>query len=145
MDHRENCIFCKIVNKEIPARVVAENDLAIAFLDVNPVADGHTLVIPKKHHLDMSTCFKADMKAVWDLAQDVSRVIEETKLNPWGFNYLSNQGSVAGQEVMHFHVHVIPKYSKDSGFIFKSENVQVGNIDDTFDRILKKSKKYFKK
>lgn len=145
MATNKDCIFCKIINHEIPAKIIAENDLALAFLDVSPIADGHTLVIPKNHHIDMGTCFKVDLKAVWDLAQDVSRILEETKLKPWGFNYLSNQGSIAGQEVMHFHVHVIPKYQKHSGFTFSKENVIIEPVEDVYDVVLKKSTKYIKK
>ncbi|MGL4952047.1 MAG: HIT domain-containing protein, partial [Mycoplasma sp.] len=112
---------------------------------VNPISDGHTLVIPKNHHLDLSTCYKADNKAVWDLVQDVSRMLESTKLNPWAFNFLSNQGKIAGQEVNHFHVHIIPKYDDKHGFAFNAKDVQVENIEDTFDIIFKKTKKYIKK
>ncbi|MGL4950299.1 MAG: HIT family protein [Mycoplasma sp.] len=145
MSQKENCIFCKIVNGEIPAKIVGENDLAIAFLDVNPISDGHTLVIPKQHHLDMGTCFKADLRAVWDLAQDVARTLESTKLNPWAFNYLSNQGKIAGQEVFHFHVHVIPKYDEKSGFTFSANKAITENVDDVYDMIFKKIKKFNKK
>lgn len=141
----KDCIFCKIVNKEIPTKIIAENNLALAFLDVSPISDGHTLVIPKNHHLDMGTCFKLDLKAVWDLAQDAGRLIEESKLKPWGFNYLSNQGSIAGQEVNHFHVHVIPKYQKNSGFKFGKENVDVQDVQDVYDLIERKIKKSTKK
>lgn len=82
MSQVKDCIFCKIINKEIPAKIIAENELALAFLDVNPIADGHTLIIPKNHHLDLGTCFKKDLVAVWDLAQDVARLIESSKLAP---------------------------------------------------------------
>lgn len=142
MSQVKDCIFCKIINKEIPAKIIAENELALAFLDVNPIADGHTLIIPKNHHLDLGTCFKKDLVAVWDLAQDVSRLIESSKLAPWGFNYLSNQAKIAGQEVMHFHVHVIPKYEKNRGFAFSQKDVQCQALEETYEILFKKMKKH---
>lgn len=121
------CIFCKIINKEIKSFIVAENDLALAFLDVNPISDGHTLIIPKKHTCDLNTCDRNSLGAVFELAQEVARNIEASSLNPWGFNFLSNQGNIAGQEVLHFHVHVIPKYAKNKGFAF---NVSKDTLQD---------------
>ncbi len=118
----KDCIFCKIVNKEIPAKIVAENTHAIAFLDAFPVSDGHVLVIPKEHYPDLGLCSEVALIDVIKLVKQVSNQIEDTKkLDPWGFNYLSNQGKIAGQEVMHFHMHIIPKYTKDKGFIFSNE------------------------
>lgn len=112
-----DCIFCKIVKKEINAYIVAENDNAIAFLDVQPVSNGHTLVIPKNHHQDLSTTPLTILNSVIQLTQFVSKIIEKNKkLDCWGINYLSNQGKIAGQEINHFHIHIIPKYAVNEGF-----------------------------
>lgn len=122
----KDCIFCKIINKEISAKIIAENDNAIAFLDAFPVTDGHVLVIPKKHYQDLGLCDEKSLIDVIKLVKQVSNDIEcAKKLNPWGFNYLSNQGKIAGQEVMHFHMHIIPKYTKNKGFVFKNEKDQL--------------------
>lgn len=123
-----NCIFCKIVNSEIDAYIVGENKHAIAFLDVNPISNGHTLVIPKKHTCDLNTCDKESLMGVFQLVQDVSRNIEASKLKPWGINYLSNQGNTAGQEVLHFHVHIIPKYAKNKGFYFRADKDETDDL-----------------
>ncbi len=119
-----DCIFCKIISGEIPSYKLCENDHAIAFLDVNPAAEGHTLVIPKKHCLDLSICDQESLQGVIMLVQHVSRVLQRSKkLDVWGINYLSNQGKIAGQVVNHFHMHVIPKYSVNEGLKITTENV----------------------
>lgn len=139
----KDCVFCKIINGEINAKIVAENERAIAFLDAFPVSDGHVLVIPKKHFIDLGLCDEDYLVDVIKLAKKVSNNIEDCKkLNPWGFNYLSNQGKIAGQEIMHFHLHVIPKYIKDKGFVFRNEkdNLQY-TLDETQKLILSPNKK----
>lgn len=134
-----NCIFCKIINKEIESNIILENEKAIAFLDMNPVTSGHILVIPKKHCVDLTVCFKEDLNAVLELVQKVSRLLESSKLAPFGMNFLSNQGEIAGQVVKHFHMHVIPKYNKDKGFVFQKV------IDEQSDQDLEAVKKILKK
>ncbi len=137
----KDCIFCKIVNKEIPAKVIAENERAIAFLDAFPISDGHVLVIPKKHYADLGLCDEASLVDVIKLVKQVSNDIEDTKkLDPWGFNYLSNQGKIAGQEVMHFHMHIIPKYEKDKGFMFRNEKGALNYTTEEVYEFLTKSK-----
>lgn len=75
----KDCIFCKIVNKEIPAKIVAENTHAIAFLDAFPVSDGHVLVIPKEHYPDLGLCSEVALIDVIKLVKQVSNQIEDTK------------------------------------------------------------------
>jgi histidine triad (HIT) family protein len=76
------CIFCKIVNKEIPAKIIAENKGAIAFLDVNPVSDGHTIIIPKKHFMNLSQCSDEYLADVINLTKIVSKNIQDSFLKP---------------------------------------------------------------
>ena len=144
MVKNSECIFCKIANKEIPAKMIVENDYAVAFLDADPVTDGHTLIIPKLHCENFSTCNDKYMVGVSLLAKEIAKKLILSPLKPWGFNFLSNEQSIAGQEVKHFHLHVIPKYEKGIGFnIGKVQNIvkpkNIRNINETFD-ILKKSK-----
>jgi len=136
-----NCLFCKILSGELDVNIVAEDERVIAFLDAFPISDGHTLVIPKKHTCDLGTCNQEDLLAVFAMVQKVSRIIEASKLKPWGFNYLSNQGKVAGQEVLHFHVHIIPKYIQAEGFLFSAKKVNLLQLSEIA-RILAKNKKY---
>jgi len=103
-----DCIFCKIINKEIPSKVVAENDKAIAFLDVNPVAKGHTLVIPKKHFANFSSTPIEYQSAVIELAQKIGKDLLANGAK--GINYVSHENEAAGQVVFHYHLHVIPVY-----------------------------------
>ncbi len=134
-----DCIFCKIINKEIPARIVADNKNAIAFLDVAPCSDGHTLIIPKKHYKNLSSTPKEVLADVMSLAKDVVEIIEKTNLHPYGYNYLSNEGDVAGQLVFHFHLHVIPKYGKNEGFYTACTNKQLLPITEVYEKIKKVS------
>jgi histidine triad (HIT) family protein len=135
-----NCIFCDILDKKIPAKIIAENDGAIAFLDVQPISDGHTIVIPKKHHKNLSECSAEDLNYVTSLVKEVANILMFSKLKPWGFNYISNEGSVAGQEVMHFHMHVIPKYAKREGLSLTMGAHCVEDIETTYKHIMKAAK-----
>ncbi|MDR2821731.1 MAG: HIT family protein [Mycoplasmataceae bacterium] len=132
-----DCIFCKIINKEIPAKIIAENENAIAFLDIEPCSDGHTLVVPKKHYKNFSSTPKEVLADVMSLAKDVVAIIERTSLHPYGYNYLSNEGDVAGQFVFHFHLHIIPKYGKNEGFTVAYVNKQLLPTQEVYEKIKK--------
>lgn len=132
-----SCIFCDIVKGCVPCKIVAQNEHAIAFLDVNPMSDGHTIVIPKKHYKAWSEVPQLELSFVTSLVKDVAEIITISKLKPWGFNYLSNEGNIAGQEVMHFHIHVIPKYGKNEGFKIAMGTRFIDDIDFVHEKILK--------
>lgn len=107
------CVFCMIVAGEIPSRQVYADDKAIAFLDINPWHVGHTLVVPRRHVDDLL----ADEDALAEIAPAISataRLLADT-LATDGMNMLSNNGMVAGQEVFHFHVHLVPRFSHRPG------------------------------
>ena len=105
-----DCIFCKIINGDIPCYKVYEDDLILAFLDINPVNPGHTLIIPKEHTLDITTIDNNTLIKIIDKSKDIAKILIN-KLNATGFSLTQNNGSV--QEVKHFHLHVIPKYNKN--------------------------------
>ena len=108
----ENCLFCGIVAGSIPSTQVAENDRAIAFMDINPATPGHLLVLPRAHSTDLRTADAEDLTAATLLAQSlVGRVIE--RLGVDGANLLSCVGEAAWQSVFHTHLHVIPRYQDD--------------------------------
>ncbi len=111
----ENCLFCKIINLEIPAKKIAENEGAIAFLDISPISYGHTLIIPKKHYKNLIETTNEDLNFVFSLAKEVCNKLEKLNINISGFNFLSNMNESAGQVIMHFHLHIIPKYLDGSG------------------------------
>jgi histidine triad (HIT) family protein len=108
----ENCIFCGIVAGDIPSTQVAENERAIAFMDINPATRGHLLVVPRAHSTDLREASAEDLTAATLLAQSlVSRVID--RLDADGANLLSCIGADAWQSVFHTHLHVIPRYKSD--------------------------------
>lgn len=102
-----DCIFCKIVNGEIPSYKIYEDDDVLAFLDINPVSVGHTLVIPKKHTLDVMEIDDDILIKIINKGKDIAKLMN-VKLGTSGFTLVQNNGSV--QEVKHFHLHVIPRY-----------------------------------
>ena len=97
-----NCIFCKIVNQEIPSNKVLENEDFLAFHDINPSAPIHILIIPKKHIKNFA---EADENTIAKLSAFTKKVTE--KLNITDYRIITNNGENAGQEVFHFHIHLI--------------------------------------
>ena len=103
------CVFCRIVRKEAPASIIYEDDLALAFLDIRPLNEGHTLVIPKAHH-----------ETVYDISEDlnahISKIVKKiavavkNAMKADGITIIQQNGHAAGQEVFHLHVHVVPRY-----------------------------------
>ncbi len=121
----DDCIFCKIVNKELPSHVVYEDELTLAILDIFPASEGHTLVIPKKHYLNFTDVPEQELKALAVTSQRVLKAILKSEILPQGANVLTNHGEVAGQDVMHFHWHLIPRFTSDSlGKVFNREFAQ---------------------
>jgi histidine triad (HIT) family protein len=107
-----DCIFCKVVAGEIPATLVAEDERAIAFMDISPATRGHTLVIPREHSTDLTVVGAEDLAACAVLAQRVAgRQLEV--LGADGVNLLNSCRPAAWQTVFHFHIHVIPRYDGD--------------------------------
>lgn len=108
----DNCIFCKIANGEIPSATVYEDETFRAILDLSPAAKGHTLILPKAHAANLfelpdETAAKALM-----LAKKLGAVLKEG-LHADGLNVVQNNGEAAGQTVLHFHMHLIPRYKDD--------------------------------
>jgi histidine triad (HIT) family protein len=109
-----DCIFCSIVDGEIPARTVHETDEVLAFLDANPLEPGHALVIPKSHHERLDD-LPADLAAsVWQTVSDLGPRVEFA-VGADGMTVAVNDGAAAGQEVPHVHVHLVPRRQGDGG------------------------------
>lgn len=105
----EDCLFCGIVAGTIPARTVAETDLALAFMDINPASDGHLLVIPKRHSKDLLEIDEEDLAACSALSKQMAaRMVD--RLDADGVNLLNCCGADAWQSVFHFHFHVLPRF-----------------------------------
>ncbi|WP_027063102.1 HIT family protein [Mesoplasma seiffertii] len=120
-----DCLFCKIINQEIPSYKIYENEFVYAFLDINPAADGHTLVIPKNHSKDFSEASKEDIIEVVKSKQEIVKLLNKN-LAPAGYNFIANQNGIAGQMVFHYHEHIIPKYKETEGYAhgIKTVNIQ---------------------
>ena len=131
----DDCIFCSIVAGDIPARTVHETDEVIAFLDANPLARGHTLVIPKAHakHIgDLNeTASGALFAAVTELTPRIQSAVDAD-----GANVGINDGEAAGQEVPHAHVHIIPRFEGDGGAPIHAVGGKRPNLsDDELDEV----------
>ncbi|MCH5171270.1 MAG: HIT family protein [Erysipelotrichales bacterium] len=123
-----NCIFCKIVNGDIPCAKIYEDDDVLAFLDISQTTVGHTLVISKKHYDNFLATPKDIMHKVMNIAQTIGQS-QITNLHAKGVNILTNCYQAAGQTVMHFHVHVIPRYENNDGLVIDfKENKLLGEI-----------------
>ena len=109
-----DCIFCSIVDGEIPGRVVHETDDAIAFLDANPLARGHTLVIPKEHHERLDDVPADEATELYSTLHEVVPAVEDAVDAP-ATTVAFNNGEAAGQEVPHVHAHVVPRFEGDGG------------------------------
>lgn len=109
-----SCIFCKIGKKEIPAHILYEDNNAVAFLDLKPHAQGHTVVIPKKHGVTVFDFTNGEIK---ELMGDIPKVMKKIQdaLHPDGFNVGWNHNSAGGQVVPHLHIHIFPRYNGDGG------------------------------
>ena len=106
------CIFCDIIEGKIPSSKIYEDEQVIAFLDLSQVTKGHTLVVPKTHYDNFLTCDPNVLAHLMKTAQMLgSHIMEKTHAN--GMNILSNVNEAAGQSVMHFHVHLIPRYDEN--------------------------------
>src|SRR6478672_677202 len=108
----DDCLFCRIVRGDIPARIVREDERTVAFMDINPATRGHCLVIPRAHAADVTEIDADDLAACALAAQDLAgRALD--RLGADGVNLMNSCRSAAWQTVFHFHVHVIPRYAGD--------------------------------
>lgn len=107
-----DCIFCRIVAGEAPARKLDEDEATLAFMDINPATDGHCLVIPKRHAPDVWTLPEEDGVAVWRAVRRLAGAVR-AGLRADGLNILQSNGRAALQTVFHYHVHLIPRYVGD--------------------------------
>ncbi len=110
----EECVFCKIVSKELPSSVVYEDEKYIAFLDNSPFSEGHTLVCPKSHGETVWDMTESEIGGLFALASRISRAVVSA-VDADGFRFVQNNGEAANQVVAHVHVHTIPVKLEDKG------------------------------
>lgn len=123
----DDCIFCKIIEGDIPSAKVYEDEHVLAFLDISQVTKGHTLVIPKKH---VKNIYETPSEVASELFARVPRIANAIKaaFQPVGMNLLNNNEAPADQSVFHLHIHLIPRYGEGDGF---SSNWKVHTDDYT--------------
>ncbi|KXA92298.1 hypothetical protein AKJ64_03515 [candidate division MSBL1 archaeon SCGC-AAA259E17] len=138
----ENCIFCKIVNGEVESEKIHETANVISFLDVNPRAPGHTLVIPKEH-VEVLTELEDEVACdIFKVTKKVEKLLKES-LDADAFTIGINDGRAAGQEIPHLHINVLPRFEGDGGKPIHSviENPLREKISKTAEKIRKTSNK----
>ncbi|MCA0969665.1 HIT family protein [Halobacillus litoralis] len=130
MNQDKDCIFCKIVNGDIPSAKVYEDEDVYAFLDISQVTKGHTLVIPKEHCKDIYHTESEVAEKLFSRVPKIAKAIKSA-YQPIGLNTLNNNEEPAGQSVFHLHIHLIPRYDENDGFGAKWEvNSDAYSTDD---------------
>lgn len=122
-----DCIFCKIINGEIPSEKVYEDDKVFAFMDINPLNDGHVLIIPKSHAGTIHEIGEDDFLAVMSATHKLAAAVRKA-LNPDGINLLQLNGKAANQVIPHLHVHIVPRWSGD-GLTVSQWEIVAGNME----------------
>jgi len=127
----DNCIFCKIINGEIPSYTVYEDDIIKVFLDINPNTNGHMLIIPKKHYLDINDINDKTMSHINRIQKEMYKLVQE-KLGASGCTYAQNNG--IAQDVKHYHMHLMPRFKND-GWKNVYDKTQIKKIEDIYNKL----------
>jgi len=130
------CLFCKIAKHDIGSFVVYEDQNYLAFLDINPVSLGHTLIMPKTHYDDFTECPSLIIKDIHTIALHLIKHYDET-IMPKGYNFLSNAKAVSGQSIDHIHFHLVPRYSDQDGYDLKFHTIESAKPNETLCQTLK--------
>ena len=133
----DDCVFCKMVTGQIPVTKIYEDEIVLGFLDIGPVSDGHTLVIPKQHFETLHVCPSELLCQVGSRIGRIAKAVA-TGMNSEGYNVLCNNGRAAGQLVGHLHFHIIPRNTGDGLFkCWPSYRYQEGRAETIAARIRK--------
>jgi histidine triad (HIT) family protein len=124
----EDCLFCKIIRGEVPCFKVFENDKVLAFEDINPISEGHTLLIPKRHAENLWEIPDDDLVAVHLASKKVIQALKES-LKPSGVACVQLNGRGVNQVVMHYHLHLIPRGAEDPELPVSTWEIRQGNMD----------------
>lgn len=126
-----DCIFCKINNGEIPSYTVYEDEIVRVMLDISPVSNGHMLIIPKAHYTNLEDISLDTLTHIMDVAKKMYSLLKE-KLNVDGITLCQNNDY--GQEVKHYHLHLIPRYKSDN--IKMNSNLKKDLVEDIYNKII---------
>ena len=131
-----DCIFCKIIKGEIPSSMVFDDEKVVAFLDINPVHKGHTLVIPKEHYENLIKTPDEIVGEIWKVTKKIGKAVKEA-IQADGINFGVNNGKAAGQEVFHTHIHIIPRFEGDELSNWpRGEGYREGEMENTGKKII---------
>ncbi|MFZ5365128.1 MAG: HIT family protein [Patescibacteria group bacterium] len=128
------CVFCKIVNNEIPGQKVYENDFVAAFLDINPVNPGHVLVVPKNHIESLLAASNEELSHLIIAVKTVAKAVLAA-LNYEAFNLELNNGAIAGQVVNHLHFHIVPRKEGDGLTHWPGQQYREGEMEAVAEKI----------
>ena len=132
-----DCPFCKITVKELDAKIISETETTIAFLDINPVLPGHSLVIPKAHYINVSDAPAGILADLMAHAKETANLLVKA-LDAAGFNIVNANGKSAQQSVFHLHFHIVPRFVNDGKNIwFHGERTGGKNIEQVYAKILR--------
>jgi len=123
-----DCIFCKIVSGEIPSVKVYDDDRVLAFMDINPISEGHLLIIPKAHAASIYEITEDDFLSVMSVTHKLAAAVKKA-LNPDGINLLQLNGRAANQVVPHLHMHIVPRWSGD-GLTISQWDMVAGDMEN---------------
>lgn len=126
-----DCLFCKIISGEIPSNTIYDDDLVKAFLDISPKSNGHLLVVPKKHYTNIEDIDLETLKHINIVAKNLYVILKE-KLKCEGLTLIQNNG--LGQEVKHYHLHLIPRYTNDDIKLISNEKM-IDDIEETMEKL----------
>lgn len=129
-----SCIFCKIINGEIPSYKVYEDEQTLAFLDINPVNSGHTLVVPKKHYANIEAADEETLSQVIRVVKKVGLSLKKN-LAVAGYNVQVNNDPAAGQAVFHLHFHVTPRIANDGLKLWPQKKYEPGEAETILNKI----------
>ena len=129
-----DCIFCKIIKGEIPSNKVYEDDKILAILDIGPVNKGHTLVMPKEHHEDIFDIPEETLKEVAKTSKKVATAIMKS-LKPDGISIGQSNKKAAGQEIFHYHMHIMPRFQDDGLKLWPQGKYEDGEAEQTAEKI----------
>jgi len=143
------CIFCQIIRKEVPARIVYEDEFVAAFLSNRPVNEGHTLVVPKKHYANIYEISEEEATYLFRIVKRVAHAVRDAT-DAEGIRIVQNNGEAAGQVVFHLHVHVIPlkqrnQFSHDGAFRDQTKYREAEELERDAEKISRQLANYLKK
>ena len=132
----EETIFHKILEREVPASIVYEDNKCVAFLDISPINKGHTLVVPKNYSRNVRDVSEEDLFACIKVANRIGKSLMES-LGADGYNIVTNVESAAGQAVFYTHFHVIPRFNNDGLKNWPSKEYEGGEMEEIKEKIRK--------